>query len=119
PPRAFGRCAVPALARPNPPEYALAMYGAMAAGGVVTGANPLLTAGELAGQGGGGGGSGLVTVPPFLAPGRGGGGLARGAARRPGGGPPPRRSWRRPGRRPKGPGSPRCSSSARPRARPR
>jgi acyl-CoA synthetase (AMP-forming)/AMP-acid ligase II len=42
------------------------MYGAMAAGGVVTGASPLLTAGELAGQLADAGASVLVTVPPFL-----------------------------------------------------
>jgi acyl-CoA synthetase (AMP-forming)/AMP-acid ligase II len=90
--RGFGRGDVLALSSPNLPEYALALYGAMAAGGAVTGANPLLTAGELAGQLADAGASALVTVPPFLD-------VARAAPRRP--------------------GSTRRSSSARPRARPR
>ena len=64
--RGFGKGDVLALSSPNLPEYAVAMYGAMAAGGVVTGANPLLTAGELAGQLADAGASILVTVPPFL-----------------------------------------------------
>jgi len=64
--RGFGKGDVLALSSPNLPEYALAMYGAMAAGGAVTGANPLLTAGELAGQLADAGASLLVTVPPFL-----------------------------------------------------
>ena len=54
-----------AISSPNLPEYALALYGAMA-GGAVTGANPLLTADELAGQLADAGASVLVTVPPFL-----------------------------------------------------
>jgi acyl-CoA synthetase (AMP-forming)/AMP-acid ligase II len=62
----FGCGDVLALSSPNLPEYALALYGAMAAGGAVTGANPLLTAGELAGQLADAGASVLVTVPPFL-----------------------------------------------------
>ena len=48
--RGFGHGDVLAVSSPNLPEYALAVYGAMAAGGAVTGANPLLTADELAGQ---------------------------------------------------------------------
>ena len=64
--RGFGKGDVLALSSPNLPEYAVAMYGAMAAGGVVTGASPLLTAGELAGQLADAGASVLVTVPPFL-----------------------------------------------------
>jgi acyl-CoA synthetase (AMP-forming)/AMP-acid ligase II len=64
--RGFGRGDVLALSSPNLPEYAVAMYGAMAAGGVVTGPNPLRTAGELAGQLADAGASVLVTVPPFL-----------------------------------------------------
>jgi acyl-CoA synthetase (AMP-forming)/AMP-acid ligase II len=64
--RGFGKGHVLALSSPNLPEYAVAMYGAMAAGGVVTGANLLLTAGELAGQLADAGASVLVTVPPFL-----------------------------------------------------
>jgi acyl-CoA synthetase (AMP-forming)/AMP-acid ligase II len=64
--RGFGRGDVLAISSPNLPEYALALYGAMAAGGAVTGANPLLTADELAGQLADAGASVLVTVPPFL-----------------------------------------------------
>ena len=64
--RGFGRGDVLALSSPNLPEYAIALYGAMAAGGAVTAANPLLTAGELAGQLTDAGASLLVTVPPFL-----------------------------------------------------
>ena len=64
--RGFAKGDVLALSSPNLPEYAVAMYGAMAAGGVVTGASPLLTARELAGQLADGGASVLVTVPPFL-----------------------------------------------------
>jgi acyl-CoA synthetase (AMP-forming)/AMP-acid ligase II len=64
--RGFGEGDVLALYSPNLPEYVLAAYGAMAAGGVVTGANPLLTAEELAGQLADAGASILVTVPPFL-----------------------------------------------------
>ena len=63
--RGFGKGEVLALASPNLPEYALAAYGAMAAGGVVTGANPLLTTGELADQLADAGARLLVTVPPF------------------------------------------------------
>jgi acyl-CoA synthetase (AMP-forming)/AMP-acid ligase II len=55
-----------ALYGPNLPEYALAAYGAMAAGGTVTGANPLLTTEELAGQLADAQARLLVTVPPFL-----------------------------------------------------
>ena len=42
--RGFGRGDVLALSSPNLPEYALALYGAMAAGGAVTSADPLLSA---------------------------------------------------------------------------
>ena len=77
--RGFGKGDVLALSSPNLPEYAVAMYGAMAAGGVVTGANPLLTAGELAGPLADAGASVLVTVPPFLE-------VARAAAEKAGGG---------------------------------
>jgi acyl-CoA synthetase (AMP-forming)/AMP-acid ligase II len=65
--RGFGPGDVLAISSPNLPEYALALYGAMAAGGAVTGANPLLTAGELAGQLADAGAGLLLTVPPFLA----------------------------------------------------
>jgi acyl-CoA synthetase (AMP-forming)/AMP-acid ligase II len=64
--RGFGPGDVLAIFSPNLPEYALAVYGAMAAGGAVSGANPLLTPDELAGQLADSGASILVTVPPFL-----------------------------------------------------
>ena len=64
--RGFARGDVLALYSPNLPEYALAAYGAMAAGGTVTGANPLLTTEELAGQLADAEARLLVTVPPFL-----------------------------------------------------
>jgi acyl-CoA synthetase (AMP-forming)/AMP-acid ligase II len=64
--RGFGHGDVLALYSPNLPEYALAAYGAMAAGGAVTGANPLLTAEELAAQLADAGARLLVTVPPLL-----------------------------------------------------
>jgi acyl-CoA synthetase (AMP-forming)/AMP-acid ligase II len=64
--RGFGHGDVLALYSPNLPEYAVAAYGAMAAGGAVTGANPLLTAEELAGQLADSGARLLLTVPPFL-----------------------------------------------------
>jgi acyl-CoA synthetase (AMP-forming)/AMP-acid ligase II len=64
--RGFGRGDVLAMYSPNLPEYAVAVLGAMAAGGVVTTANPLLTTGELAGQLADAGARMVVTVPPFL-----------------------------------------------------
>jgi acyl-CoA synthetase (AMP-forming)/AMP-acid ligase II len=64
--RGFGRGDVLGLHSPNLPEFPLAAYGAMAAGGTVTTASPLLTAEELAGQLVEAGASALVTVPPFL-----------------------------------------------------
>jgi acyl-CoA synthetase (AMP-forming)/AMP-acid ligase II len=64
--RGFGKGDTLALYSPNLPEYALAAYGAMAAGGVVSGANPLLTTEELAGQLADAGARLLVTVPSFL-----------------------------------------------------
>jgi len=64
--RGFAAGDVLALYSPNLPEYALAAYGAMAAGGVVTTANPLLTTEELAGQLADAEARLLVTVPPFL-----------------------------------------------------
>jgi acyl-CoA synthetase (AMP-forming)/AMP-acid ligase II len=64
--RGFAKGDVLAIYSPNLPEYALALYGAMAAGGAVTTANPLLTPRELAGQLADAGASVLVTVPPFL-----------------------------------------------------
>ena len=64
--RGFAAGDVLALYSPNLPEYALAAYGTMAAGGIVTGANPLLTIEELAGQLADAKARLLVTVPPFL-----------------------------------------------------
>jgi len=64
--RGFAHGDVLALYGPNLPEYVLAAYGAMAAGGIVTGANPMLTAEELAGQLADANARLLVTVPPFL-----------------------------------------------------
>lgn len=48
--RGFGRGAVLAIVLPNVPEYVLAFHGTLRAGGVVTTANPLYTAGELTHQ---------------------------------------------------------------------
>ncbi|MET7966332.1 AMP-binding protein [Micromonospora sp. NPDC005305] len=64
--RGFAAGDVVALYSPNLPEYALAAYGTMAAGGIVTGANPTLTVEELAGQLADAAARLLVTVPPFL-----------------------------------------------------
>jgi acyl-CoA synthetase (AMP-forming)/AMP-acid ligase II/S-adenosylmethionine/arginine decarboxylase-like enzyme len=64
--RGFGSGDVLALYSPNLPEYAVAAYGAMAAGGAVTGANPALTAGELAAQLADAGAKLLITVPALL-----------------------------------------------------
>ena len=64
--RGFAAGDVLALYSPNLPEYALAAYGTMAAGGIVTGANPLLTIEELAGQLADAKARLLVTVPPCL-----------------------------------------------------
>lgn len=64
--RGFGRGDVLAVYSPNQPDYALAVYGAMAAGGTATGADPALTAGELAGQLADAGARLLVTTPQLL-----------------------------------------------------
>ncbi|WP_433288005.1 AMP-binding protein [Micromonospora sp. CA-244673] len=64
--RGFAPGDVLALYSPNLPEYALAVYGTMAAGGVVTGANPMLTVQELTHQLVDARARLLVTVPPFL-----------------------------------------------------
>ena len=52
--------------RPELPDRLVVAYGAMAAGGVVTGINPLYTPGEIAGQLAGSGARFLVTVSAFL-----------------------------------------------------
>jgi acyl-CoA synthetase (AMP-forming)/AMP-acid ligase II len=64
--RGFGKGDVFAIYSPNLPEYALAFYGASAAGGIVTTVSPLYTADELAAQLNNAGARFLLTVPPFL-----------------------------------------------------
>jgi acyl-CoA synthetase (AMP-forming)/AMP-acid ligase II len=51
---------------PNLPEYAVAFYGVLLAGGVNTTVNPLYTVEELAVQLNDAGASYLLTIPPFL-----------------------------------------------------
>ena len=63
--RGFGRGDVLAMYAPNSPEWALAALGALAAGGTLTTANPLYTAGELATQLADSRPRIVVTVPPF------------------------------------------------------
>jgi acyl-CoA synthetase (AMP-forming)/AMP-acid ligase II len=55
-----------ALCCPNLPEYAVAFHGVVMAGGVVTTANPLYTADELAAQLQDAGAAYVLTVPAFL-----------------------------------------------------
>ena len=64
--RGFKKGDVLAIYSPNLPEYGLAMLGAASLGGIVTTANPLYTADELAKQLVDSGARLLVTVPPFL-----------------------------------------------------
>jgi acyl-CoA synthetase (AMP-forming)/AMP-acid ligase II len=64
--RGLARGDVLAIYSPNLPEYALAFHGPVMAGGVVTTANPLYTAGELQFQLHDTGAKYLVTVPPVL-----------------------------------------------------
>lgn len=52
---------------PNLPEWVIAALGTMAAGGVLSGANPTYTAAELAHQMRDSGASVVFTIPPFLA----------------------------------------------------
>ncbi|MFI7542045.1 AMP-binding protein [Actinoplanes sp. NPDC049599] len=66
--RGFAPGDVLAVHCPNLPEYALIAYGAMAAGGIVTGANPGLTVEELAGQLADASARVLVTVPALADP---------------------------------------------------
>jgi acyl-CoA synthetase (AMP-forming)/AMP-acid ligase II len=56
-----------AIYSPNLPEYAVAFHAVSSIGGVLTTANPLYTAGELANQLNDSGARYLLTVPPFLA----------------------------------------------------
>ena len=55
-----------AILAPNSPEWLIACYGAMAAGGVVTGINPLYTPGEVATQLADAAARFVLTVPAFL-----------------------------------------------------
>jgi acyl-CoA synthetase (AMP-forming)/AMP-acid ligase II len=65
--RGFGRGDVLAISAPNLPEWPLPLFGALAAGGTVTTANPLYTADELAAQLADARPRMLVTIPPFAA----------------------------------------------------
>lgn len=56
-----------AMYSPNVPEYTIAFHAVASLGGVVTTANPLYTAGELATQLRDSGARFLITVPPLLA----------------------------------------------------
>jgi acyl-CoA synthetase (AMP-forming)/AMP-acid ligase II len=55
-----------AILAPNSPEWLIACFGAMAAGGVVTGINPLYTPGEIASQLADAGARFVLTEPAFL-----------------------------------------------------
>jgi acyl-CoA synthetase (AMP-forming)/AMP-acid ligase II len=63
--RGFGRGDVLAMFAPNLPEWPLVVLGTLAVGGIVTTANPLYTAPELAAQLADARPRILVTVPPF------------------------------------------------------
>jgi acyl-CoA synthetase (AMP-forming)/AMP-acid ligase II len=90
--RGFQQGEVFAIYCPNLPEYAVAFYGVLLAGGTNTTINPLYTVEELSAQLNDAGASYLLTVP---------------------------RSWTRPSRRPADQVSGRSSCSARPPAPPR
>ena len=62
----LGRGETLALMAPNSPEWLLGCYGAMAAGGVVTGVNPLYTVREVATQLAQSDARFLITAPPSL-----------------------------------------------------
>jgi acyl-CoA synthetase (AMP-forming)/AMP-acid ligase II len=64
--RGFRKGDVLAIYSPNVPEYATVFYAVASLGGTVTTANPLYTAGELAGQLRDSRARLLVTAPPFL-----------------------------------------------------
>lgn len=64
--RGFVKGDVFAIYSPNVPEYAIAVHAVASLGGVITPANPLNTAGELARQLGDSGARWLLTAPPFL-----------------------------------------------------
>ena len=65
--RGFGRGDVLALHLPNLPEFPMVLYGGLRAGGAVTPASPLFTAGELARQLRSTGAGILITVGPLAA----------------------------------------------------
>jgi acyl-CoA synthetase (AMP-forming)/AMP-acid ligase II len=64
--RGFQQGEVFAIYCPNLPEYAVAFYGVLLAGGTNTTINPLYTVEELSAQLNDAGASYLLTVPPFL-----------------------------------------------------
>ena len=64
--RGFGKGDVLAIYSPNIPEYAIAYFAAIRLGGIVTTANPLYTAEELAFQLNDSGAMFLLTIPQFL-----------------------------------------------------
>jgi acyl-CoA synthetase (AMP-forming)/AMP-acid ligase II len=64
--RGFQPGEVFAIYCPNLPEYAVAFYGVLLAGGIATTINPLYTVEELAAQLTDAGASHLLTIPPFL-----------------------------------------------------
>jgi acyl-CoA synthetase (AMP-forming)/AMP-acid ligase II len=64
--RGFRPGEVFAIYCPNLPEYAVAFYGVLLAGGSNTTINPLYTVDELAAQLADAGASYLLTIPPFL-----------------------------------------------------
>ncbi|MDG6105111.1 AMP-binding protein [Dactylosporangium aurantiacum] len=66
--RGFGPGDVLAVHSTNRPDYALAVYGAMAAGGTATGSDPSLTVAELATRLADAGARLLVTEAPLLEP---------------------------------------------------
>jgi acyl-CoA synthetase (AMP-forming)/AMP-acid ligase II len=55
-----------AVVAPNSPEWLVACFGAMTAGGVVSGINPLYTAEEIAAQLRDGAARWVLTIPPFV-----------------------------------------------------
>jgi acyl-CoA synthetase (AMP-forming)/AMP-acid ligase II len=64
--RGFGKGEVFAIYCPNLPEYAVAFYGVLLAGGTNTTINPLYTVEELTAQLTDAGASYLLTIPPLL-----------------------------------------------------
>src|SRR3954454_21108685 len=65
--RGFGKGDVLAIYSPNLPEYAVAVHGALAAGGTVTTINPLATVHDLANQLTDAGARYLITQPALIA----------------------------------------------------